>query len=193
MERKEAEVPTILGWSDAEFLNQLQDRFGDRLGAFTRLGKRAAYPLALTRVKEHVRERLALIGNAAHTVHPVAGQGFNLGLRDVASIAEILMDAVRAGEDIGQLAVLRRYAEWRQRDNQVTAGFTNGLIRVFSNNAFPLDVPAQRRPPGRGPDAGREARFRARHQRTVRAAPAPRARFAIVRFLKPPMNTDKHR
>lgn len=135
---KEAEVPTILGWSDAEFLNQLQDRFGDRLGAFTRLGKRAAYPLALTRVKEHVRERLALIGNAAHTVHPVAGQGFNLGLRDVASIAEILMDAVRAGEDIGQLAVLRRYAEWRQRDNQVTAGFTNGLIRVFSNNAFPL-------------------------------------------------------
>jgi 2-octaprenyl-6-methoxyphenol hydroxylase len=135
---KEAEVPVILGWSDAEFLNQLQDRFGDRLGAFTRLGKRAAYPLALTRVKEHVRERLALIGNAAHTVHPVAGQGFNLGLRDVAAIAEILTDAVRAGEDIGQLAALRRYAGWRQRDNQVTAGFTNGLIRVFSNNAFPL-------------------------------------------------------
>jgi 2-octaprenyl-6-methoxyphenol hydroxylase len=135
---KEAEVPTILGWSDVEFLNQLQDRFGDRLGAFTRPGKRAAYPLALTRVKEHVRERLALIGNAAHTVHPVAGQGFNLGLRDVASIAEILTDAVRAGEDIGSLAVLRRYADWRQRDNQITAGFTNGLIRVFSNNAFPL-------------------------------------------------------
>jgi 2-octaprenyl-6-methoxyphenol hydroxylase len=135
---KEAEVPTILGWSDAEFLNQLQDRFGDRLGTFTRPGKRAAYPLALTRVQEHVRERLALIGNAAHTVHPVAGQGFNLGLRDVASIAEILTDAVHAGEDIGQLAALRRYAEWRQRDNQVTAGFTNGLIRVFSNNALPL-------------------------------------------------------
>ena len=135
---KEAEVPTILGWSDAEFLNQLQDRFGDRLGAFTQPGKRAAYPLALTRVQEQVRERLALIGNAAHTVHPVAGQGFNLGLRDVASIAEILTDAVRAGEDIGSFAVLRRYADWRQRDNQITAGFTNGLIRVFSNNAFPL-------------------------------------------------------
>jgi 2-octaprenyl-6-methoxyphenol hydroxylase len=135
---KEAEVPTILGWSDVEFLNHLQDRFGDRLGTFARLGKRAAYPLALTRVPEHVHERLALIGNAAHTVHPVAGQGFNLGLRDVASIAEILTDAVRAGEDIGSLAVLRRYADWRQRDNQITAGFTNGLIRVFSNNAFPL-------------------------------------------------------
>ncbi len=137
---KESEVPTILGWSDAEFLEQLQDRFGDRLGAFTRLGKRAAWPLALTRVKEQVRERLALIGNAAHTVHPVAGQGFNLGLRDVASIAEIITDAARAGEDIGSLAVLRRYADWRRRDNQITAGFTNGLIRIFSNNAFPLTI-----------------------------------------------------
>jgi 2-octaprenyl-6-methoxyphenol hydroxylase len=135
---KEAEVQTILGWSDAEFLSRLQDRFGDRLGTFTRPGKRAAYPLALTRVKEHVRQRFALIGNAAHTVHPVAGQGFNLGLRDVASIAEILTDAVHGGEDIGKLAVLRRYADWRQRDNQITAGFTNGLIRIFSNNAFPL-------------------------------------------------------
>ena len=135
---KDSEVQAILGWSDAEFLEQLQDRFGDRLGAFTRLGKRAAWPLALTRVPEQVRERLALIGNAAHTVHPVAGQGFNLGLRDVASIAEILTDAGRAGEDIGSLAVLHRYADWRSRDNQITAGFTNGLIRIFSNNAFPL-------------------------------------------------------
>ncbi|MDO8705277.1 MAG: 2-octaprenyl-6-methoxyphenyl hydroxylase [Sulfuricaulis sp.] len=137
---KAAEVPTILGWSDAEFLNHLQDRFGDRLGTFTRPGKRAAYPLALTRVPEPVRARLALIGNAAHTVHPVAGQGFNLGLRDVAAIAEILTDAVRAGADIGDLTVLRRYADWRHRDNQVTAGFTNGLIRIFSNNAFPLTL-----------------------------------------------------
>ncbi|MBI3408886.1 MAG: FAD-dependent monooxygenase, partial [Planctomycetes bacterium] len=92
----------------------------------------------LTRVQEHVRERLALIGNAAHTVHPVAGQGFNLGLRDVAVMAEILTDALRRGEDIGGLTALRRYADWRVRDNRVTAGFTNGLIRIFSNNAFPL-------------------------------------------------------
>ena len=132
------EVSTITGWSDAEFLAQLQDRFGDRLGTFTRLGKRSAYPLMLTRVKEQVRERLALIGNAAHTVHPVAGQGFNLGLRDVAVMAEILTDALRNGEDIGGLTTLRRYADWRVRDNRVTAGFTNGLIRIFSNNAFPL-------------------------------------------------------
>ena len=135
---KAGEVQTLLGWQDAEFLAHLQERFGDRLGTFTRLGKRTAYPLVLTRVQEQVRERLALIGNAAHTVHPVAGQGFNLGLRDVAAMAEVLADAVRAGEDIGGLAVLRRYADWRQRDTQITAGFTNGLIRIFSNNAFPL-------------------------------------------------------
>ncbi len=137
---KAEEVQTITGWSDQEFLAHLQDRFGERLGTFTRPGRRAVYPLALTRVKEQVRERLALIGNAAHTVHPVAGQGFNLGLRDVAAIAEVLMDAVRAGEDIGDLTVLRRYADWRVRDNRVTAGFTNGLIRIFSNNAFPLTL-----------------------------------------------------
>ena len=137
---REEEVKTILGWSDAEFLRQLQERFGDRLGSFTRLGRRASYPLALTRVPEQVRARLALIGNAAHTVHPVAGQGFNLGLRDVAAIADILADAQRAGDDIGNLTVLRRYADWRRRDNQVISLFTNGLIRIFSNNIFPLTL-----------------------------------------------------
>jgi len=137
---REEEVKTILGWNDAEFLRQLQERFGDRLGSFTRLGRRASYPLALTRVPEQVRPRLALIGNAAHTVHPVAGQGFNLGLRDVAAVADILADAQRAGDDIGNLTVLRRYADWRRRDNQVISLFTNGLIRIFSNNIFPLTL-----------------------------------------------------
>jgi 2-octaprenyl-6-methoxyphenol hydroxylase len=132
------EVETILGWSDKEFLACLQERFGERLGSFTRPGRRVAYPLALTRVREQVRPRLALIGNAAHTVHPVAGQGFNLGLRDVAALAEILIDAVRAGQDIGDAAVLKKYAGWRQRDNQVMAVFTNGLIRLFSNTFPPL-------------------------------------------------------
>ncbi len=137
---REEEVKTILGWSDVEFLRRLQERFGDRLGNFTRLGRRSSYPLALTRVPEQVRPRLALIGNAAHTVHPVAGQGFNLGLRDVAAIADILADAQRAGADIGDPAVLRRYADWRRRDNRVIALFTNGLIRIFSNNIFPLTL-----------------------------------------------------
>lgn len=135
---RRSEVETMLGWNDAEFLARLQDRFGQRLGTFTRLGRRAAYPLALTRVPEQARPRLVLIGNAAHTVHPVAGQGFNLGLRDVAALSETLLDAVRAGRDIGDPAVLRRYADGRARDNRVTAAFTNGLVRVFSNNFPPL-------------------------------------------------------
>ena len=135
---REQEVEKILALSDAEFLSRLQERFGGRLGTFSRLGKRAAYPLALTKVKEHVRPRLVLIGNAAHTVHPVAGQGFNLGLRDVAALSEVLTDAVRANRDIGDVSVLRPYADWRRRDNQVTSFFTNSLIRIFSSNFLPL-------------------------------------------------------
>ena len=134
------EVDSILSWDDAEFLRRLQERFGDRLGAFREAGKRQAYPLFLTRVKEHVRPRLALIGNAAHTVHPVAGQGFNLGLRDVAALSEVLVEAARAGRDVGDAQVLQRYADWRRRDNRVVAGFTGGLIRIFSNTFPPLAV-----------------------------------------------------
>jgi 2-octaprenyl-6-methoxyphenol hydroxylase len=133
-----ADVDKVLGWSVEAFLAELQERFGDRLGKFSQLGRRVAYPLALVRVAEQVRERLALIGNAAHGVHPVAGQGFNLGLRDVATLAETLVDAQRADEDIGSLKVLEKYVTWRKRDNQVTQGFTNGLIRVFSNDFPPV-------------------------------------------------------
>ena len=132
------EVDAILKWSDQEFLAHLQERFGERLGRFSRVGRRVSYPLALTRVREPMRERLVLIGNAAHTVHPVAGQGFNLGLRDVAALAEVIEDALRDGVDIAGLPVLRRYADWRRRDNQVTARFTDGLIRLFSNAFAPL-------------------------------------------------------
>ena len=131
-------VEALLGLSDEEYLTRLQERFGDRLGPLTRPGKRRAYPLMLTRVKEHVRPRLVLIGNAAHTVHPVAGQGFNLGLRDVAALAEVLVAAKQENRDLGDLEVLKRYADWRVRDNKVIATFTNSLIRVFSNDFPPL-------------------------------------------------------
>jgi len=124
--------------SENAFLARLQERFGGRLGIFSRLGRRAAYPLALTKVQQHSRERLVLIGNAAHTVHPVAGQGFNLGLRDVAALAEVLVGARRAGQDIGDAAILDRYVRWRRRDNQVIANFTNGLIRIFSTDFLPV-------------------------------------------------------
>lgn len=131
---------TMLAWDDATFLAQLQTNFGERLGRFTRVGKRQTYPLMLTRVSEHVRPRLALIGNAAHTVHPVAGQGFNLGLRDVATLAQVLVDGAAAGRDLGSLELLNEYADWRAQDNRVVAGFTHSLIRAFSNDYFPVTL-----------------------------------------------------
>jgi 2-octaprenyl-6-methoxyphenol hydroxylase len=130
----------ILAWSDEEYLAQLQQRFGHRLGKFTQAGKRQSYPLVLTKVADPVRERLVLIGNAAHTVHPVAGQGFNLGLRDVASLAQMLVDTKKQNRDIGSLAMLQEYADWRRQDNRRTSLFTDGLISIFSNEFLPLVV-----------------------------------------------------
>jgi 2-octaprenyl-6-methoxyphenol hydroxylase len=133
-----ADVEGVLALDDSEFLARLQARFGQRLGRLRQPGKRIAYPLRLLRAREHVRARLAIIGNAAHTVHPVAGQGFNLGLRDVATLAEVLTDAARAGNDIGDLAVLHAYDRWRRRDTSAVSTFTGGMIRVFSNDFAPL-------------------------------------------------------
>ncbi|MFQ6021935.1 MAG: 2-octaprenyl-6-methoxyphenyl hydroxylase [Acidiferrobacterales bacterium] len=132
------EVDTILGWDDNAFLQRLQERFGDRLGRFCQVSRRQAYPLYLTRVDEHVCARAALVGNAAHTVHPVAGQGFNLGLRDVATLSEVLVDATRAGHDIGDVQVLAQYMKLRERDTAAVTAFTDGLIRIFANSFAPL-------------------------------------------------------
>ena len=122
----------IMALDDADFLAQLQERFGYRLGRLHKTGRRQAWPLRLVQAKESVRERLALVGNAVHTLHPVAGQGFNLGARDVAVLAEVLVDALRAGEDPGSLAVLNRYGEWRHRDHQNVMVFTDSLARLFT-------------------------------------------------------------
>lgn len=130
----------VVAWSDAVYLANLQQRFGSRLGQFSRAGARQKYPLAMTRVEDPVRERLVLIGNAAHTLHPVAGQGFNLGLRDVACLAQLVVDADRAKQDIGSLAVLNRYLDWRKPDNRRTTMFTDGLINIFSNDFLPMVV-----------------------------------------------------
>ncbi len=133
-------VEALRALDDAQFMAALQERFGTRLGRFLKVGKRSAYPLVLTRVSEHVRPRLVLIGNAAHTVHPVAGQGFNLGLRDVAVLAQVLNEAQHENRDIGELAVLANYIAWRQRDNLLVSTFTDGLVRLFSNNLAPLSM-----------------------------------------------------
>ncbi|MFQ5936995.1 MAG: 2-octaprenyl-6-methoxyphenyl hydroxylase [Acidiferrobacterales bacterium] len=133
-------VDTILRWDDYKFLQELQRRFGDRLGEFKNVGRRTSYPLSLTRVNVHIRARITLIGNAAHVVHPVAGQGFNLGLRDVAVLSEVIADAARAGRDIGDLAVLAQYSKLRRTDTYAVTLFTDGLIRIFANALTPLAI-----------------------------------------------------
>mgnify|MGYP001820959141 CR=1 FL=1 len=126
------QADAVMALNEADFLAQLQERFGYRLGRLEKAGRRQAWPLRLVQARDSVRERLALVGNAVHTLHPVAGQGFNLGVRDVAVLAEVLVDALQAGEDPGSLAVLNRYGEWRHRDHRNVMVFTDGLARLFT-------------------------------------------------------------
>lgn len=132
------EVDRITGYSDDEFLDRLQTRFGDWLGGLNAPSLRRPYPLKLIRVPDPARERALVIGNAAHTIHPVAGQGFNLGLRDAAVLAEILAGHAERDRDVGRWEVLRSYRDWRRRDVRNTMRFTDGLIRVFANDLPPL-------------------------------------------------------
>lgn len=133
-----SEQEEMMNWDDETFLMKLKQRFGERAGKFLSVTPRHTYPLSLMRAQEHVRERLAIIGNAAHTLHPVAGQGFNLGLRDVAALSQVIIDASRENKDIGSLTTLQTYADWRKRDHIQTAMATDGLVRLFSNNFLPL-------------------------------------------------------
>lgn len=128
------------GWSDERFLDELQRAFGWRLGRFTQVGQRHSYPLQLQVASQHVSHRLALVGNAAQTLHPIAGQGFNLGLRDVMSLAETAAEAWRTGQDVGGYATLQRYQQRRQPDAQATIGLTDALVRLFANRYTPLVV-----------------------------------------------------
>ena len=128
---------------DDEFIARLQASFGMRLGRFLTVGKRQSYPLALTQADEQVKERVVILGNAAQGLHPIAGQGFNLGLRDVASLAEVLADARRVDAtafDPGAAALLERYRAWRQEDRRRIVAFTDGLVRVFRQPFAPVRV-----------------------------------------------------
>lgn len=133
---KPDDVEKILQMEDVEFLSLLQHRFGYRLGRFLRVGKRTAYPLALIRAEERVTSRVVLVGNAAHTLHPVAGQGFNLGVRDVAGLAQMIVDKQKEGLDYGTLRILNEYAQWREQDHRQIIAFTDTMARLFTN-AFP--------------------------------------------------------
>lgn len=135
---REHESDGILNLDDEAFLHRLQKRFGYRLGGLSRPGRRFAYPLKLQLTRDPVRDRLVLIGNAAHALHPVAGQGFNLGLRDVAALAQVVTDAVREGGDPGAKAALDAYRRLRGRDQSNAGAATDLLARLFVNPWMPL-------------------------------------------------------
>lgn len=136
-----ARARDVMKMGDAEFTAALQQAFGLRLGAFSRIGKRAAYPLALIRANGLTSRRGVLVGNAAHGLHPIAAQGFNLGMRDVAALCDCLLESTQGDSrdfaDPGSDVVLASYTEWRRSDQAKVVRFTDGLVRLF----------AQRRPP----------------------------------------------
>jgi 2-octaprenyl-6-methoxyphenol hydroxylase len=128
----------LLALGDAPFTEELGRRFGDYLGAVRPVGPRWSYPLGLQIARDYIAPRLALVGDAAHAIHPIAGQGLNLGLRDVAALAEIVIEAKRLGLDLGSPEVLRRYQRWRRFDNLALALATDALNRLFANDVAPL-------------------------------------------------------
>jgi 2-octaprenyl-6-methoxyphenol hydroxylase len=129
-----ANAAAIAALDDADFLAVLRPRFGDFLGAISLAGPRFSYPLNLTLANAYAAPRVALVGDAAHGVHPIAGQGLNLGLRDVAALAETVVEAMRRGEDIGALDVLERYQGWRRFDSTALALGMDSVNRLFSND-----------------------------------------------------------
>ena len=130
----DAQARRVMAMDDAGYLAMLRPRFGDFLGPLSLAGERSAWPLSLSIAHTFVADRLALVGDAAHVVHPIAGQGLNAGLKDVAALAETLADASRRGEDIGAPDVLLRYQRWRRFDVTALAVATDGFARLFSND-----------------------------------------------------------
>jgi 2-octaprenyl-6-methoxyphenol hydroxylase len=131
-------VKLYLDLPEEEFVQEIRERVGEYLGAISVEGKRFSYPLSVLHAKTYVSERLALIGDAAHAIHPIAGQGVNLGFRDVAVLAELLSERFKLGLDIGDAATLEHYQHWRRFDNITMLFVTDWLNRLFSNNLIPI-------------------------------------------------------
>jgi len=129
------EAARITGLSEDEFHAELEKRFGLHLGEVKALDKPRAFPLGYFVARSFVAERLALVGDAAHVIHPIAGQGLNMGLKDVAALAEVVVDAARLGIDLGQADVLERYQRWRRFDTMAMGLATNSLNFLFSNES----------------------------------------------------------
>ncbi|MEZ5523473.1 MAG: 2-octaprenyl-6-methoxyphenyl hydroxylase [Pseudomonadales bacterium] len=129
------QVGELMAMGDQAFLEALQQRFGYRLGPFTAIGRRDSYPLTLQRVREQVRPGLAVIGNAAHTLHPVAGQGFNLALRGLMALSHTLNEAFAQGQNPGDMGLLQGYLQRQQLDQDKTIAFTDQLLKLFGSQS----------------------------------------------------------
>ncbi|EIV8645141.1 2-octaprenyl-6-methoxyphenyl hydroxylase [Vibrio parahaemolyticus] len=127
----------VMELSESEFLERLQQDFGWRLGAIQKVGLRASYPLLLRHRKQNISHRFAIVGNAAQTLHPIAGQGFNLGIRDVVTLAEEL---VKQGEDVGRYQGLIRFSQRREADRNETIWLTSSLVHIFSNDLLAMRI-----------------------------------------------------
>ena len=131
-------APGLLALDETGFHAELARRFGDHLGTTRAAGPRWSYPLAFHIARDFVKPRFALAGDTAHGIHPIAGQGLNLGFKDAAALAEVLLDAARLGRDIGALDTLKRYERWRRFDSFTLAASTDAMNRLFSNDIAPL-------------------------------------------------------
>jgi len=131
---KTDQAEAIMHLEEKDFLQQLEKRFGHRLGKFVKMGQRRSYPMRLIKAKQLTGPRFAILGNAAHTIHPNAAQGLNLGLRDVAQMAELIVDAIRNNKDIASPELLKKYAKSRTRDHQQVFRFSDGLTKIFYND-----------------------------------------------------------
>lgn len=128
----------IIALSDQDFIARLQSAFGFRLGRLSLEGKRVKFPLTLVKAKEMIAPRCVLVGNTVHQLHPVAGQGFNLGMRDIALLAERIRDDLGTGRDPGGSALLKAYKAARSKDHEILIRFTDSVVRIFSNDWLPL-------------------------------------------------------
>lgn len=133
-----AEAEKLVALDDRQFIETFQQRYGSKFGTPQVEGNRYLFPIQLMHSRRYVLPQLALIGDAAHSCHPLGGQGINMGIRDAAALAQVLQTAQKRGEDIASLKVLRRYERWRQWENLIILGITDILNRTFSNQIFPI-------------------------------------------------------
>ena len=129
-----------MAYSDVDFLIHLQNQFGWRLGKIEKMGERVSYPLLSYRQEQSISHRFVAVGNASQTLHPIAGQGFNLGIRDVFTLAEFLIDALQNDMDVGAYSVLSCYRKKRTMDQESTINMTSGLLSIFSSELCPMSI-----------------------------------------------------